>query len=175
MQGRHGSAVRMLALGEEPNAYGFVAASEALALLHRLAGEPLPLILTDDMEIESVSKLVHAGQIEATMQVVLPPLGGGPQPGVVVREITRLGLMTLAAPVLDRVGHLIEEALLLAPEERFAVVLSLLDSLHSLDCNVETAVNTAWADEIRRRKEELCFGMAKAASWAQAKARLSAL
>jgi hypothetical protein len=165
----------MAALKGEGFANRDLGAPTPLALLHRIARERLPLVLTHDRDFEAVSRLVNAGHLKATMQVVLPPLGGGPQPGVVVREITRLGLMTLAAPVLDRVGHLIEEALLLAPEERFAVVLSLLDSLHSLDCNVETAVNTAWADEIRRRKEELCFGMAKAASWAQAKARLSAL
>ena len=75
--------------------------SESLALLHRLVREPLPLILTDDRDVESVSTLVHAGQIEATMQVVLAPWLGSPQPGLVVRGITRLGWMTLAAPVLD--------------------------------------------------------------------------
>ncbi len=162
----------MAALEGEGFANRDFGAPTPLALLHRIAREHLPLILTDDRDVEAVSRLVNAGQLKATMQVVLPPLGGGPQPGVVVRGITRLGLMTLAAPVLDRVGHLIEEALLLAPEERFAVVLALLDSL---DGNAESAVNTAWADEIRCRKEELCFGMAKAAPWAQAKARLSAL
>jgi hypothetical protein len=96
MEGKHGSAVRMLALGEEPNAGDFVATPEPLALLHRIARESLPLILTDDRDIESVSTLVHAGQIEATMQVVLPPWLGSPQPGLVVSRITRVGWMALA-------------------------------------------------------------------------------
>ena len=88
----------MLTLGEEPNACGFVATFEPLLLLHRIARERLPLVLTDDMDIESVSALVHAGQIEATMQIVLPPWLGSPQPGVVVSKITRLGWMALAVP-----------------------------------------------------------------------------
>jgi putative addiction module component (TIGR02574 family) len=71
-----------------------------------------------------------------------------------------------------RVDHLIDEALALAPEERSAVVLALLDSLPGGD---EAAVDEAWAEEIRRRREELRSGATKAAPWAQAKARLSAL
>ncbi|PNG46894.1 MULTISPECIES: hypothetical protein [unclassified Variovorax] len=75
-----------------------------LALLHRLAREPLPVILTDDADVESVSTLVRAGQLEATLQVVLPAWLGSPQPGLVVRGITRPGWMTLAAHVLDSPG-----------------------------------------------------------------------
>jgi putative addiction module component (TIGR02574 family) len=71
-----------------------------------------------------------------------------------------------------RVDHLIDKALMLAPEERSAVVLALLDSLEGED---QTAVNAAWAEEIRRRKEQLRSGMENAAPWEQAKARLSAL
>jgi putative addiction module component (TIGR02574 family) len=71
-----------------------------------------------------------------------------------------------------RVDHLIDEALALAPEERSAVALALLDSLPGED---EAAVSKAWADEIQRRREELRSGAAKAVSWHQAKARLSAL
>jgi len=67
----------------------------SLALLRRIALERLPLILTDDRDFEVVSLLVRAGLLKATMQVVLDPRGGGPQPGVVVREITWLGWMAL--------------------------------------------------------------------------------
>jgi len=67
----------------------------------RIACERLPLIVTHDKDVEAVSTLVHAGQVAATMQVVLPPWGGGPQPGVVVRGTTRLAWMSLAAPVPD--------------------------------------------------------------------------
>jgi putative addiction module component (TIGR02574 family) len=70
------------------------------------------------------------------------------------------------------VGQLIDEALALAPEERSALALALLDSL---PVDGEAAVSKAWAEEIRRRKEELRSGAAKAVRWEQAKARLSAL
>ncbi len=71
-----------------------------------------------------------------------------------------------------RVEHLIDEALALAPDERSAVVLALLDSLDGED---ETTVAKAWADEIRQRKDALRSGMAQAAPWAEARARLAAL
>lgn len=71
-----------------------------------------------------------------------------------------------------RVDHLIDEALALAPDERSAVVLALLDSLDGED---EATVAKAWADEIRRRKSELRSGAAQAVPWDQAKARLNAL
>jgi putative addiction module component (TIGR02574 family) len=71
-----------------------------------------------------------------------------------------------------RVDHLIDEALALPPAERSAVALALLDSLDGED---EAAVSEAWADEIRRRKQELRSGATRAVPWEQAKARLSAL
>lgn len=67
----------------------------SLLLLRRVVLERLPLILTDDCDLEAVSVLVQAGLLEATMQVVLDPRGGGPLPGVVIRGITRLGWMAL--------------------------------------------------------------------------------
>lgn len=71
-----------------------------------------------------------------------------------------------------RVDHLIDEALALAPDERSAVVLALLDSLDGED---ETAVAKDWADEIRRRKSELRSGATLAVPLAEARARLNAL
>ncbi|HSV55137.1 MAG TPA: addiction module protein [Burkholderiaceae bacterium] len=71
-----------------------------------------------------------------------------------------------------RVDHLIDEALALAPDERSAVVLALLDSLDGED---EATVTQAWAQELRQRKSELRSGAAQAVPWEQAKARLSAL
>ena len=70
------------------------------------------------------------------------------------------------------VDHLIDEALALAPDERSAVVLALLDSLDGED---EATVTKAWSDEIRQRKSELRSGAARAVPWDQAKTRLSAL
>ena len=57
----------------------------------------LPLILTEDRDIEAICLLVHAGQAKAVMQIVVDPSGGMPQPGVVVSEITPSGWMTLQA------------------------------------------------------------------------------
>ena len=71
-----------------------------------------------------------------------------------------------------RVDNLIDEALALAPNERSALVVALLDSLDGED---ETAVAKAWADEIRRRKSDLRAGLAQAVPWAEARARLDAL
>ena len=71
-----------------------------------------------------------------------------------------------------RVDHLIDEALALPPEERSAVALALLDSLGGED---EAAVSRAWADEVRRRRQELRAGATHAVAWDEAKARLSAL
>ncbi len=70
---------------------------------------------------------------------------------------------------LDRV---IDEALALIPQERSAVVLALLDSLGGDD---ESAVSNAWASEIAQRKADLRSGVASAAPWAGARARLAAL
>ena len=78
-------------------------------------------------------------------------------------------------PMNARVDHLLDEALALEPDERSALVVALLDSLDSLDGEEETTVTKAWADEIRRRKEELRSGAAFAIPWAEARARLTAL
>ena len=71
-----------------------------------------------------------------------------------------------------RVDHLIDEALALAPAERSALVVALLDSLDGED---EATVAKAWPVEIHQRKAELCSGAAQAVPWAEARARLSAL
>ena len=57
----------------------------------------LPLILTEDGDIEVICPLVHAGQAKAVMRVVVDPSGGMPQPGIVVSEITPSGWMSLQA------------------------------------------------------------------------------
>ena len=66
-----------------------------LALLRRIALKRLPLILTDDRDLKGVGLLVQAGFLNATMQVVVDPLGGSLQVGVVIREITRSGWIAL--------------------------------------------------------------------------------
>ena len=71
-----------------------------------------------------------------------------------------------------QVHHLIDEALALAPDERSAVVLALLDSLDGED---EASVAASWAAEIRKRKADLRSGAAQAVPWSEARARLSAL
>lgn len=71
-----------------------------------------------------------------------------------------------------RVEHLIDEALALAPDERSAVVVALLESLDGED---EAVIAKAWADEIRQRKDALRSGANQAIPWADARARLAAL
>ncbi len=71
-----------------------------------------------------------------------------------------------------RMNHLIDEALALAPDERSALVLALLDSLDGED---DACVASAWADEIRQRKKALLSGATHAVLWAEARARLRAL
>ncbi|VTU18468.1 hypothetical protein H4CHR_00191 [Variovorax sp. PBS-H4] len=66
-----------------------------LALLHRIAHARFPHVLTNDADIEAVRVLILAGHVKAAMQVTLDPWGGGPQTGVVVRDITALGRMAL--------------------------------------------------------------------------------
>jgi hypothetical protein len=68
-----------------------------LALLHHISRECLPLVLTNNDDIEATSILVQAGHVKATMQVVFDPRGGGPQPGMVVLEVTQLGWRMLEA------------------------------------------------------------------------------
>lgn len=70
------------------------------------------------------------------------------------------------------VDHLIDQALALAPAERSAVAIALLDSL---DFEVEGIAAAAWAEEMRARKSELRSGVASAIPWKEAKARLVAL
>ena len=71
-----------------------------------------------------------------------------------------------------RTDHLLDEALLLAPDERAVLVIALLDSLDGED---EATASKAWADEIRTRKAELRSGAVQAVSWNAARARLKAL
>jgi putative addiction module component (TIGR02574 family) len=71
-----------------------------------------------------------------------------------------------------RLDQVIEEALSLAPDERFAVVLALLDGLEGED---EATVGKAWAGEIHRRRIALRSGTTHATPWPEAKTRLSAL
>lgn len=71
-----------------------------------------------------------------------------------------------------RIGHLIDEALSLAPDERSAVVAALLDSLGD---ESEATVAQAWAQELRERKAALRSGEEQAVPWSEVRARLTAL
>ena len=71
-----------------------------------------------------------------------------------------------------RVDHLLNEALALDPDERSALVVALLDSMDGED---EATAMKAWADEVRRRKDELRSGAVDAVPWAEARGRLNAL
>ena len=71
-----------------------------------------------------------------------------------------------------RIDHLLDEALALAPDERSALVIALLDSLDGED---EATIGKVWADEIRRRKNALSSGAAPAVPWSETRTRLSDL
>jgi len=64
-------------------------------LLRRIASEPLPRVLTGDENLLAVSALYQAGHVDAFMCIVVDPLGGVPQLGVVVTEITPSGRLLL--------------------------------------------------------------------------------
>lgn len=81
-------------------------------------------------------------------------------------DIAKLG------PMNARVDHLIDEALALAPDERSAVLIALLDSL---DGEGDATVAQAWTDELRQRREELRSGAVQAVPWGDVRARLNAL
>ena len=65
------------------------------ALLRRIASGPLPCVLTGDESLLAVSALYQAGHVDAVVRVVVDPLGGLPQVGVVVSEITPSGWLLL--------------------------------------------------------------------------------
>lgn len=60
-------------------------------LLRHIASEPLPHVLTGDENLLAVSALFQAGHVDAVVRVAVDPLGGGPQVGVVISEITPSG------------------------------------------------------------------------------------
>jgi putative addiction module component (TIGR02574 family) len=70
---------------------------------------------------------------------------------------------------LDKI---LSTALCLPADERSALALALLDSLE--DSN-EASITQAWNQEIKTRQAALRAGRVKALSWAEARARLSAL
>lgn len=71
-----------------------------------------------------------------------------------------------------RIDHLLHEVLELAPEERSAVAAALVDSLEGTDT---TAVPEAWRRELLIRRDAYRAGEVRASSWAEARARMSAL
>ena len=70
------------------------------------------------------------------------------------------------------VDHILDEALGLPADERSALTVALLDSLEGSD---DSSITEAWRQEIKARQAALRAGTVKAVSWAEARARLSAL
>jgi len=69
-----------------------------------------------------------------------------------------------------RVNHLLHEALDLAPDERSAPVVALMDSLEGSDA---ASIGDAWRAEVLRRREALRAGLMAAVPWREARARLA--
>lgn len=66
----------------------------------------------------------------------------------------------------DKTKKLLAEALKLPPDARAAVAGQLIESL---DSQVDEDAEAAWADEIRKRLEELNSGKVKSVPWAKAR------
>ena len=66
----------------------------------------------------------------------------------------------------SEISKILEEALKLPVEARAALAGSLIESL---DETVDENVETAWADEIGRRVEELDAGKTKTIPWSKAR------
>lgn len=96
-----------------------------------------------------------------------PRLGVGPE-----QKVTEPSFDARLARVNARVDHILDEALGLPPDERSALTVALLDSLEGSD---DTSITEAWRQEIRARQAALRAGTVQSVSWADAKARLSAL
>jgi putative addiction module component (TIGR02574 family) len=71
-----------------------------------------------------------------------------------------------------KVQKILEEALTLPPAERADLAASLLDSL---DEGQDDAVDEAWAEEIKRRIEDVDSGRVKTIPWSEARKRFLAL
>lgn len=88
------------------------------------------------------------------------------------KAVTEHGLSAKLSPMNAHVDHILDEALGLPPDERSALTVALLDSLEGSD---DSSITEAWRQEIGARQAALRAGTVKAVSWAEAKARLSAL
>ena len=75
-------------------------------------------------------------------------------------------------PMNTRTAQLWDEALALAPEDRSALVVALVDSLDGED---EEQAAIAWATEVEKRRSALHSGAEQPVSWTDARQRLSAL
>lgn len=66
-----------------------------IELLHRLAGEQLPVAVTDGGDVDSVRLLVLAGHVRAAIPRPVRTLSGHHQPPATVTAITTLGRQML--------------------------------------------------------------------------------
>jgi len=68
--------------------------------------------------------------------------------------------------------RVLEEGLTLRPEERADVAAILMESL---DDSVDEDVEQAWADELKRRIQEVESGAVETVPWSEARRRMLAL
>ena len=94
-------------------------------------------------------------------------LGVGPK-----QAVPEPGLSARLCCMNAHIDHILDEALGLPPDERSALTVALLDSLEGSD---DPSITEAWRQEIKARQAALRAGVTKPISWAEAKARLSAL
>jgi putative addiction module component (TIGR02574 family) len=72
----------------------------------------------------------------------------------------------------SKAQRILEEGLTLRPEERADVAANLMESL---DDSVDEDVEQAWADELKRRIQEVESGAVETVPWSEARRRMLAL
>ena len=74
--------------------------------------------------------------------------------------------------MMSNVKRVLSEALALPPDERADVAVTLLESLEEPE---DEGVEQAWAEEIRRRIQEVESGAVQTIPWSEARLRFLAL
>lgn len=123
--------------------------------------------MTPNVEVTGLARALCARSERPKGAVSTAGLGGGSR-----RAVTGLDLSARLCRMNARVDHILDEALGLPADERSALTVALLDSLEGSD---DSAITEAWRQEIKARQAALREGTVKAVSWAEARARLSAL
>jgi putative addiction module component (TIGR02574 family) len=87
-------------------------------------------------------------------------------------QFALIDLSARLLPMNTRIEQILNDALGLSVDERSALTIALIDSLEGSD---DSAITDAWRIELKARQAALRNGLVEPHSWADAKARISAL